>query len=75
MFKILNFQDKTTTKTRENTPNSAQSTTKRGKLVIKIRTNLKKQSQLPAFSRKLEVPLLTQGKTRPRENGDPPQDP
>jgi len=28
MFKILNFQDKTTTKTRENPLNSAESTTK-----------------------------------------------
>jgi len=29
----------------ENTPNSAESTTKRGKIVSKIETNLKKQSQ------------------------------
>jgi len=45
MLKIQNFKDKTTTKTRENTPNGAESTTKRGKLVSKIETNLKKQSQ------------------------------
>jgi len=45
MFKILNFQDKTTTKTRENTPNGAENTAKCGKLVSKIRINLKKQSQ------------------------------
>jgi len=49
MFKILNFQDKTTTKTRENAPNSAESAAKRGELVSKIQTNLKKQSQKPAF--------------------------
>jgi len=45
MFKNQNFQDKTTTKTHENPPNSAESTTKLGKIVSKIRTNLKKQSQ------------------------------
>jgi len=45
MFKILNFQDKTTTKTRENTPNGTESTSKRVELVSKIQPNLKKQSQ------------------------------
>ena len=55
MFKILNFQDKTTTETRENTPNSAESTTKRVELVIKIHANLKKQSQFPERVRVAEA--------------------
>jgi len=42
-------------------PNWSQSTTKRGKIVSKIRTNLKKQSQSPGFGRKSEALLLTQG--------------
>jgi len=43
MFKIQNFQNKTTT--HENPPNSTESTTKRGELERKNETNLKKQSQ------------------------------
>jgi len=64
--KIQNFQDKTTTKTRENRPNSAESTAKWGKIVSKIEINLKKQSQYASL--RLEI-LSTKSEILNKLNG------